>query len=197
MVETPYEITIPISRKVFNDITSQPNFLSYEGDVQGTYYLLKFDHTPQQSIDFKKYLATKIGLLDDTLSKYTTFMAAANVYSSDTPVVLTNIGTTFKNVHNRSDGMSFGMDIDVYDTIKIVVHWTYVGTGVHSLQIIEKGASANVLASISPLTSGVNIGQTVNIPAAFKNTKKLYLIQVKSTVASDDPTYEGIRVYAQ
>ena len=198
MVETQYEIQGGLSQHAQDDITSQPNFMGMQTFNSGfptMYTILTFDHTPSQSTAFKKLLLSKLGLYNDALSKYTNFNGASTIYTTDTPVTLTNIGTTFKNVYTRSDGMSFGADTDVYDVVRIIVHWTKNGTGTQSLQIVDKNTPSNVLASLGNLVSGVNVGSIVNIPDALKETQKLYLVQVKSTVATDSPVFEGIRVY--
>jgi hypothetical protein len=200
MVETPYEIQGGLSQHVQDDLTSLPNFMGMQTFNSGfptMYTILTFDHTPTQSTAFKKILNSKIGLHDDALSKYTNFTGMSTAYTTDYPVTLTNIGTTFKNVYNRSDGMSFGVDTDVFEDVRLVVHWTMGGsdTGVHSLRVVDKAAPSTVLASFSTLASGSNQGTITPIPATLLGTQKLYLVQVKSTVATDDPVFEGCRVY--
>ncbi len=198
MVETSYTIKQLLTSDLIAEIASQSTQTqSPQSGPNGVTFW--FDHTPAQALTFKKWLVTKLGLYNDAISKYTTFNASVTIWSTTTPVVLTNIGTTFKNLFTRSDGMSFGIDIDVYDTIRLQVHWTRAAgdTGVHSLQVVDKSTPTNVLASISNLATGSNLGSAVTIPAIFLNTKNLYLIQVKSTVAADDPTFEGINIYIQ
>lgn len=197
MVQIDYRIMQNLPDSLKQEIAAQPNLINVESN--GTQSLFSFDHTPAQSTDFKKWLNTKLGLYNDALSKYTTFNGATTIFTTNTPVVLTNIGTAFKNLYTRSDGMSFGIDTDVYENIRLQVHWTRAAgdTGVHTLQIVDKTTPTNVLASLSNLVTGSNLGSTVAIPAIFVNTKNLYLIQVRSTVAGDDPTFEGCRIYIQ
>jgi hypothetical protein len=199
MVITTYKITYALSKDIHDWVITEPNYIQTErtlGPTDQPFVIFTFDHTPAQALAFKKLLATKIGLLDDSIGQYVNPRGGVEMYSTDVARVFTNIGITFVNVYNRSDGMSFGMDTGPYDTVKIIVHWTKAGTdtGVHSLQIIDK-ATSTVLTSFSPLVTGVNVGTTNAIPATFLDTSKLYLIQAKSTVVADDPTFEGIRVY--
>ena len=190
-----YRINQNLPDSVKQEIGAMPNLTAAESNNISTFY--SFDHTPAQSTAFKKWLNGKLGLNDDALSKYTNFTGMSTAYTTDYPVTLTNIGTTFKNVYGRSDGMSFGVDTDVFEDVRLVVHWTTGAgdTGVHSLRVVDKAAPANVLASFSTLVSGSNQGAITPIPTALLGTQKLYLIQVKSTVASDDPVFEGLRLY--
>jgi hypothetical protein len=199
MVETPYQINGGLSQAVQDDISALPNFMgitTFNAGFPTMYTVITFDHTPSQSTAFKKILLSKLGLYNDALAKYTNFNGGSLIYNTDTPVILTNIGTTYKNLYARSDGMSFGADTDVYEVVRVIVHWTKGGsdTGTQSLQIIDKQTPSNILATVTPLVTGVNVGSIVAIPAALLETQKLYLIQVKSTVATDDPVFEGIRV---
>ena len=198
MVQIDYKINQNLPDSVKQEIAAQPNLINVESN--GTSSLFSFDHTPAQAITFKKFLNTKIGLNNDALSKYTNKSGGALVYTTDTAVTLTNIGSTFKNLFTRSDGLSFGFDTDVYDQIRLIVHWTRVGTGVSTVQVVDKNTPTNVIASIDIQASGGSspfVGQWVDIPDIFKNTVGLYLLQVKSTVAADDPVFEGIRIYAK
>jgi hypothetical protein len=195
MANTDYRINQPLPDPLKQEISAQPGLIAVESNSMSSLYT--FDHSPQQATDFKKWLNRKLGLYDDALSKYTNFTGMATAYTTDYPVTLTNIGTTFKNVYNRSDGMSFGIDTDIYEEVRLVVHWTMGGsdTGVHSLRVVDKAAPSTVLASFSTLVSGSNQGAIVPIPVTLLGTQKLYLVQVKSTVATDDPVFEGARVY--
>ncbi len=197
MVQIDYTIKQVLPNDLISEIASQPNLLNVITNQKQAVF--SFDHTPQQSIDFKKWLNTMLGLYGDALSKYTTFNGATTIWSTTTPVVLTNIGTTFKNLFNRGGGLPFGIDTDVYENIRLQVHWTRAAgdTGVHTLQIVDSNAPTNVLASLPNLTTGSNLGAKVAIPDIFLNTKNLYLIQVKSTVATDDPVFEGLNLYIQ
>lgn len=196
MVIITYDFTFVIPTTIVDVITTFPGFIGInnsEGAVGGGTNIT-FDHTPAESLAFKKYVSNKIGLYNDSLAKYTNYNGVSMVHTTDEPRILTNIGTTFVNVYNRSDGMSFGIDTDVFDQIRMIVHWTKIGTGVQTVQIVEKGNLNNVLISMD-VVSGSNISATIPIPDVFKDTTKLYLIQAKSTVAGDDPVFEGLRLY--
>lgn len=190
MAITKYTIN-GLSDSAIVDLQSQPNLIQLECMVDATVFT--FDHTPAQSLAFKKLLATKAGLYNDSLAQYVNPRGAQLVYATDTARTFTNIGTAFVNVQARSDGMSFGVDTGQYDQVKMIVHWTKIGTGTQTVQIIDK-ATSTVLISMD-VVSGVNVSPTNAISAALQDTSKLYLIQAKSTVAADDPVFEGIRVY--
>lgn len=195
MVQIDYRIMQNLPDSLKQEIAAQPNLINVESN--GTQSLFSFDHTPAQSTTFKKWLNTKLGLYNDALSKYTTYNGGALIFSVYNKVVLTNIGTTFKNVYTDSDGMSFGIETDVYDTIRLYGHWLRGAsdTGTHSLQVVDKNTPANVIATIPTLVNGPNITAWVDIPTALQNTTNAYVIQVKSTVASDDPTFIGLWIY--
>jgi hypothetical protein len=197
MVQKDYTIQKILTDELIQEISAQPNFLGVVGvfgDPSSATFT--FNHTTEQEIEFKQFLATKLsGLQNDSLSQYTQFPEGTWVYGTHEPVTLTNIGSTYRNLYTASDGMSFGIDIVTMKELRLQVHWTKVGTGTQSLQIVDKNNQANVLATLPNLSSGNNLGSIVPIPAIFRNTKNLFLIQVKSTVAADDPVFHGLNLY--
>lgn len=193
MVQIDYTINQSLPNSLVQEIAAQPNRVGQKS-LGGTSYTFSFDHTPAQATAFKKWLNTRLGLYNDALSQYTNKRGATLVYTTTTPVTLTSIGTVFKNVYAVSDGLSFPVDSDVYDEVRIQVHWTKNGTGTQSLQIVDKSTPFNILASLSDLVSGDNTGSITAIPDVLKDTTKKYLIQVKSTVATDGPVFLGLNV---
>lgn len=197
MVLETYRITQKPPAFVVTDIASQPNLIEVREMNGGSYMEFDFDHTPAQKLDFKKYLATKLGLYNDALAKYTNRGGGALIFGVYNKVVFTNIGTSYRNVYTDSDGMSFGMETDVYDSIRLYCHWLKPGTdsGTQSLQVVDKNTPANVIATIPNLASGANITSWIDIPTALENTTNSYIIQVKSTVNGDDPTFIALWIY--
>lgn len=194
-----YKLPAKLSPIVYQEITltypdGLPAYVS-END-EGFAHIFKFDFTVQQDINFKKFLATRLGLYGDDLGQYTVRKEATLVFTTNTPSTLTSIGTAFKNVYTASDGLSFPVDIINYTQVRIQVHWSKVGTGVQSLQIIQKNSPNTVLASFSPLVSGTNNGtvSTINPLLQDLTNPQLFVIQAKSTVAGDSPIFQGIRV---
>ena len=63
-----YKITAALPTEAINDILNQPNFKTIEST--GNYYSLIFDHTPEQSIAFKKFLLSRIFLYGEDIFQY-------------------------------------------------------------------------------------------------------------------------------
>lgn len=74
-----------------------------------------------------------------------------------------------------------------------MVFWNNIGTGTHSVKMLEKGTS-NVLTS-KDVVSGRNSSSLTNIPAFATNSIKFYKLQAKSTTGVDDPVLEYARMY--
>jgi thiazole synthase ThiGH ThiG subunit len=61
--------------------------------------------------------------------------------------------------------------------VKPIVFWNKIGTGTHSVQVLEVGTS-NVLISMD-VVSGRNTSALTNIPAFATNSVKFYKLQAK------------------
>jgi len=191
IINIPFELAPTVYNEIANYVIPPYETFSYDNNFKHTF---KFTMTADEERTFKKFLATRLGIYGDDLGKYTQRESADMKFSTNTPVTLTNIGTTFKNVYAGSDGLSIPIDVFNYNDVRIQVHWTKAGTGVQSLQIIQKQSPNTVLIPLSPLVSGPNNSAVLPIPDSLKNISQLYVIQVKSTVAGDSPTFLGIRI---
>lgn len=194
-----YKLTSPLPQTVYDEICQtyvdgKPTFVA--ANHNGFAHWFEFDFTAQQDTNFKKFLATRLGLYGDDLGQYTVRKEASLVYTTDTPSTLTNIGTTFKNVYTASDGLSFPIDIINYTKVRVQVHWSLIGTGVQSLRIIQLNSPNTILYSFPTLVNGPNNGVITDIDPLLQGitSGQLFVIQAKSTVAADDPVFQGIRV---
>lgn len=107
----------------------------------------------------------------------------------------TNIGSAFVDLYTQagSDGKSAQIDTTGKTQVRLMVLWSKVGTGVQTVQVLEVG-TANVLVSLDVVT-GRNVSALVSIPVAMQGRTAFVKLQGKSTVAADDPSLEGARVY--
>jgi hypothetical protein len=107
----------------------------------------------------------------------------------------TNMGTAFVDIYTQinSDGKSVQIDTNGKTQVRLMVFWDKIGTGTHSVQVLEVGTS-NVLISMD-IVSGRNTSALTNIPAFATNSVKFYKLQAKSTTGTDSPVFEGARTY--
>jgi hypothetical protein len=125
-------------------------------------------------------------------------------------MTMTNIGTTYKDVFPvLFDGFPIPIDTSGYKNLGIVVLWNKnSGTGRHDFRLINNANDTQVLVNTElldtqnggdPTTGGLKSGRTKNynidIPTAFENFRGELRIQAKSTVAADDPIFEGLLIY--
>ena len=107
----------------------------------------------------------------------------------------TNIGTAFVDIYTQtnSDGKSVQIDTSGKTQVRLMVFWNKIGTGTHSVQVLEVGTS-NMLISID-VVSGRNTFALTNIPASATNSVKFYKLPPKTTTGADEPVFEGTRMY--
>jgi hypothetical protein len=77
----------------------------------------------------------------------------------------TNMGTAFVDIYTQtnSDGKSVQIDNNGKTQVRLMVFWDKIGTGTHSVQVLEVGTS-NVFISMD-VVSGRNTSALTNIPA--------------------------------
>jgi hypothetical protein len=194
MTEVPIRIPYEISKAVYDEITAWPNLTYIGGNEDGFKHVFKFEFTSDQEITFKRFLAIRLGIYGDDLAKYSQRPGAIPIFTTNFASTMTNIGSTFKNVYPVSDGLSIPLDIFGYTKMRIQVHWSIIGTGVQSFQIIDKNAPNGIFFSIPTLVNGPNNSAVLDIPIAFQEKTTLFVMQAKSTVALDDPVFLGIRI---
>jgi len=122
----------------------------------------------------------------------------------------TNIGTTYKDLFPvLYDGFPIPLDTTGFKNMGVVVLWNKNnGTGKHDLRLINHADPTKVLVHTElldgtnggdPTTGGMKSGRTTNynipIPSDFINFRGELRIQCKSTVASDDPIFDGLLIY--
>lgn len=122
----------------------------------------------------------------------------------------TNIGTTYKDVFPvLYDGFPIPIDTTGFNNMGIVILWNKnAGTGRHDVRLINNADDTKVLSSTEslttlnggdPTTGGIKSGRTTNyniaIPTDFVNFRGSLRIQAKSTVAADDPIFDGLLIY--
>ena len=102
----------------------------------------------------------------------------------------TNIGTSFTNIHPQanSDGKSCWIDLSGKTQVRLCVNWNKVGTGTHTVQVID--AAGTVLVSMN-VGSGLNNSGLIAIPAGLLNAASSFRLQAKSTTSTDDPIFEA------
>ncbi len=124
-------------------------------------------------------------------------------------MTLNNIGTSYTNVFPAFyDGFPIPIDTTGFESLGIVVLWNKnSGTGRHDLRLINNADDTKVLVHTEnmdtengdPTTGGIKSGRTKNygieIPVDFKNFRGELRIQAKSSVATDDPIFDGLLIY--
>lgn len=109
----------------------------------------------------------------------------------------TNIGTSFVDVYNvGANNQRQVVDFTGYTHYRVVYHYQAIGTGTHSIQVVDQANNANVLdtrsdaggAAERELDSG---WQTL---PAWATGESVLEVQMKSTTAGDDPVFRGCSV---
>lgn len=121
----------------------------------------------------------------------------------------TNIGTAYKDVFPvLYDGFPIPIDTTGFKNMGIIMLWNKnSGTGRHDLRLINHADATKVLIHTEnldtttgdPTTGGIKSGRTKNynitIPPDFIDFRGELRIQAKSTVAADDPIFDGLLIY--
>lgn len=119
----------------------------------------------------------------------------------------TDIGTSYVNVFpSFYNGFPIPIDTTGFNYLGIVMLWNKNGgTGRHDARLVNNANESEVLIHTENMTvensgsDGLKNGRTknygINIPAAFQNFRGELRIQAKSSVATDDPIFDGLLIY--
>lgn len=93
------------------------------------------------------------------------------------------------------DGAPIPIDTTGYTKIGIVLLWNKNGgTGTHTVRLVNNVNQSEVMIS-GDVISGRNKNYDIDIPVEFQNFRGELLLQAKSTVATDDPIFDGLWIY--
>jgi hypothetical protein len=109
----------------------------------------------------------------------------------------TNIGTSFIDIHGdltNGAGLPTFLDTQEKTKIRLNVQWNKIGTGTQTVQLIlctnfQCTATSSVIVSLDVVSGNNNI--LTNIPSNMINSIGWFKLQAKSTVAGDDPVFQG------
>ena len=197
-----YDIYVNAGRKLWDWVSQQPN-LTLLKPFNGERIICQFNHTPEEEIAFKQNVANQLFQLDignntfeNLLPYWEVIQSDSLIYITEQSITKTNIGTTFVDLYTDYGGRNFFVDLTSYTKIRYHVNANIPGgSGTQNLRIVDNGNINNVLMDIV-ITNGQNVG-TITIPdPSFKNFRGRVRIQVKSTSANDDPTYDRIILHA-
>lgn len=115
----------------------------------------------------------------------------------DDEKLLTDIGTSFVDPYSTANATGHATLIDTngMNTVRLQILWQKIGLGTQTCQIVDIDNASNVLITSGSLTTGLNDGGDISIPAGLASTIKNYKIQCKSTVGTDSPSLFGFRVF--
>jgi hypothetical protein len=123
---------------------------------------------------------------------------------------MNNIGTVYKDIFpNFYDNFPIPFSTVGYNHFGIVLLWNKnSGTGRHDVRIVDAANPNEVLVDSEsldtgnggdPTTGGLKSGRTKNynlaLPAHFVNFRGELIFQAKSTVAGDNPIFDGLLIY--
>ena len=206
MVLRTYEI--PYSKGTREFVIDYPNRLEMITSKNGI--VVSIDHpNVADEILFREEVTKRIGIKSDS---DTNFVNAARfideiktdqlLYMSSRQVTKTNIGTTFVNLFTDFSGRPFFADFTGFTKLAFQTYWTKIGTGSQHLRIVDDSGvivtpliNTENLGGGTGLVTGDNPLANFTIPAEYVNFKGKLRIQVRSTVAADDPVFEGINIY--
>lgn len=151
----------------------------------------------------KRFSNVKINDTPEQISKYIEQIRTDQLlYMSSRQVTKTNIGTTFTNLFTDFSGRPFFADFTGFSRLAFQTYWTKIGTGSQHLRIIDDSGvitsdliNTESLGGGTGLVTGDNALANYTIPAPYTNFKGKLRIQVRSTVAADDPIFEGMNIY--
>lgn len=119
----------------------------------------------------------------------------------------TNIGTSYVDVFAALyAGFPHGLDTTGFTRFGIVILWNKNGgTGRHDMRLVDAAIPTNVIintegrtvanSGADGLANGITKDYDIAIPAGYKNWIGEVKLQVKSTVASDDPIFDAFLLY--
>lgn len=212
MPNTTYRIPYRVSDEMETWLVAQPNRVG-PISLGDNYTEITYNHDAAQKTAFLNQWVTRYSVfvngIGENINKYDN-----TIYTTSNPppggsgvaredcvadwhvsMTKTNLPITFGDVYNQanSDGKSVQIDTNGKTQVKLQVNWNKIGTGTHTVQVIEVG-TANVLISMN-VVSGRNTTALTPIPAFATNSVKFYKLQCKTTLATDDPIFEGARIY--
>lgn len=125
-------------------------------------------------------------------------------------ITKTNVGTTYVDVYSANfhgETVSREIHCDNISEVFATATYDYVGTGTHSIRIVDASNNANILVERTAITADMNgAGINGNVPnhvdwvslPAWCNTGfKVLEVQIKSTVATDDPVFYGYAIWVR
>lgn len=122
-------------------------------------------------------------------------------------IAFTNLGNTYTDVFGSLySGFPHGLDTTGFTKFGVVILWNKnAGTGRHDMRLVDANNPTNVImdtegrtvanSGADGLVNGVTEDYNIAIPAAYKNWIGKVKLQVKSTVASDDPIFDAFLLY--
>ena len=205
-----YDIWLNNSKRLWDWISQQPNLVILK-QLMGDRIYCQFNHTPQEEIVFKRQVLKRLLQIDignntfqDLLPQLEELQTDALLWTFTKTITLTDIGTTFKNLFAETgiNGRPFFADFTGFTKLAFQTFWRKIGTGAQHLKIIDDSGvitsdliNTETLGGGNGLTSGDNALTNYAIPAPYVGFKGKLRIQVRSTVATDDPVCEGMNIY--
>jgi len=208
MVVTDYEI--PFLKNTYDFVSNYPNRLQM--NVSDGMISFSIDHlNTLDELLFQSELSRRMGIKigSNSFQNICRFIDEIKtdqlLYVSARQVILNNIGITFKNLFSDFNGRSFFSDLTGFTKMAFQTFWNKNGgTGQHHLKIIDSsGIIPTPLINTEDLGGGNGLagGNSDNalsnytIPITYENFKGKLRIQVRSTVDTDSPIFEGINIY--
>lgn len=115
-----------------------------------------------------------------------------------TSAAKTNIGTTFVDVYTASgtEGLWQAIDFTGAANVAADVLWfkAVADTGQQDIQAVDADNESLILFTVSDLVTGRNALESTTLPGWARNSIHRIKLQVKSTVATDDPTFNGASI---
>lgn len=179
-------------------------------ETQAGTIIVSIDHPDSaDEITFKQKIANEVtssieidGILENINRYLSEIQTDQLLYMSSRQVTKTNIGTTFVNLFTDFSGRPFFADLTGFTRLAFQTYWTKIGTGNQHLRIVDDSGAitsdlinTETLGTGTGLVTGDNSLANYSIPALYTNFKGKLRIQVRSTVAADDPVFEGINIY--
>jgi hypothetical protein len=120
------------------------------------------------------------------------------VYTTDRSIPKNSLSTTYVNLFTDFAGRPILINTTGYSRGAIQIFWNKNGgVGTHSLKIVKHNDTSQILYENTNLIDGENLD--VNfvppVPLDFKDFIGKLRIQVKSSNGTDNPIFEGIRLY--
>lgn len=195
---TDYEISLYHGTFAVKWLKQQPNLVYIR--PSGDKILCTFNHTPEEEENFRQKVANELFTIstntinEGLLEKITAIQTDLPIYSTELSVPKNNIGTSYTDLFTNYGGRSFFVDTTGFKKLMYQIYWDINGgIGEHSVRVIDHSDDTKVLLNVI-VTNGQNQDTGIIIPEEFKNFRGRLRIQVKSTVGSDDPICDGIRL---